>query len=46
MTLRKVNPSLCPIITKALGIRAQNRRLKVLVLVGMSTRACGHNHPC
>ena len=38
--------SVCPILPKALGILARNKRLKVLVLSGISTRACGHKHLC
>ena len=38
--------SLCPMLPKALGIYAQGRRLKVLVVTGMSVRFDGHKYPC
>ena len=42
----RVPPSICPTLPKALGIRARNKRLKVLVLSGISTRTFGHKYSC
>lgn len=38
----RVPPSICPTLPKVLGIRARNKRLKVLVLAGTNTYAFGH----
>ena len=43
--IRDVNPRLCPVLPKTLGIFNHNSRAKVLVVTGKSTRIYGHNYP-